>query len=282
MIKLRPAYILILSVALVGSLTGCKNKNSEQKQPDIAVTNSYLQCVVSDICRDEIDVLCLAPPGMCPGHFDISPMQVNQLCNCRMLLLFDFEEKIKDSLSRIREKGLKTGFVRAMPGLSLPETYLLACRDVCSILEAQYPDRKIVYNERLKQIEKRLELLGTELLTAIERSGLKKAVVLASKHQSEFAGWLGLDVVATFIGSDTETAGNINRCLQKAKGTTAVRFIIANKQEGTGLANAMANHLGAKVVVFSNFPDINNGNGGCEGFDMLLRKNIQALLEADR
>jgi len=260
-------------------LSGCGSKSSDVLRSEIAVTNSYLQCVVRDICGDQIDVLCLTPPGMCPGHFDISPSQVNQLCNCRILLLFDFQKKIEDSLFRIKEKGLKTGVVRAMPGLCVPETYLAACRNVCNILSAQYPDRKVVYNERLKQIEKRLENLSSELLTRIDQYGLKNVKVLTSNHQAQFAKWLGLDVVAAFVGSDTETAANINQCLQTTKDST-VRFVIANKQEGTGLANAMAERLKAKVVVFSNFPGINNTQTGYEGFDGLLRENIQALLEA--
>lgn len=274
--------IIFLSLSFflgLSLLSGCDGKSSDVSQSEIAVTNSYLQCVVKDICGDQINVLCLTPPGMCPGHFDISPAQVNQLCNCRVLLLFDFQKKIEDSLLRIKGKGLKTGVVRAMPGLCVPETYLVVCKDVCNVLSAQYPDKKVVYNKRLKQIEKRLEKLSSELLTKTDQYGLKKARILTSNHQTEFAKWLGLDVVATFVGSDTETAANINQCLQKTKGST-VRFVIANKQEGTGLANAMAERLKAKVVVFSNFPNINNTQTGYEGFDGLLRENIQALLEA--
>lgn len=277
--KFSSIFKLSLLITVSFTLIGCKAREDEQIQPEIAVANSYLQCVVKDLCGDQINVLCLTPPGMCPGHFDISPSQVNQLCNCGILLLFDFQKRIEDSLLRIKEKGLKTGIVRAMPGLCVPETYLAACRDVCNILSAQYPDRKVRYNERLKQIEKRLKVLSNKLLSKTEQYGLKNVKVLTSNHQAEFARWLGLDVVDTFVGSDTETAANINQCLQKTKGST-VGFVIANKQEGTGLANAMAERLKAKVVVFSNFPNINNAQTGYEGFDGLLRENIQALLEA--
>ncbi len=272
-------HILILLVALSGHLPGCKNKDPGENQSGIAVTNSYLQCVVKDLCGDQINILCLTPPGMCPGHFDISPGQVNELCKCRILLRFDFQNGIDKSLSRIKDKGLKIGSVRAMPGLCVPETYLAACRDVCNILSAQYPDKKVRYNKRLKQIEKRLEDLSNKFLTSIKQSNLKKTKVLTSNHQVEFAKWLGLDVVATFVGSDTETAANINQCLQKAKSGT-VKFVIANKQEGTALAEALAEHIEAKVVVFSNFPNTSNAQAEYEGFDRLLQKNIQALFEA--
>ena len=276
--NLRLRHILILSVALSGVLAGCRNKDGQRNQPEIAVTNSYLQCILCDLWPGKKNILCLTPPGMCPGHFDISPTQVNQLCKCRILLLFDFQKGFEDSLLRIKEKGLKTGFVRALPGLCMPETYLAACKDVGSILSAEYPDRKVEYNKRLKLIEKRLANLGSELLVKIKQSGLESARVLTSNHQAEFAKWLGLDVVATFVGRDTETVSNIHQCLEKARKRT-VRFIIANKQEGTALADALAERLEAKVVVFGNFPDV---AGGQNDFDRLLLKNVQALLSAGR
>lgn len=287
--KLSLLYILIFSLALGSILTGCENRADEKGQPEIAVTNSYLQCVVKDLCGDNTDILCLAPPGMCPGHFDISPTQVKQLCNCRILLLFDFQKRVEDSLSRMKSKGLKTGLVKAPPGLCVPETYLAACREVCGILSSEYPERQAQYKQRLELIGKRLDNLSEELLTKTRQSGLESAKVLASNHQSDFANWLGLETVATFVGSDIETFSNINNCLEKAKGQD-VRFVIANKQEGTALAEALADRLGADAIVFSNFPDTNpvrsktptsNGaNSGQSGFDQMLRENVRTLLKA--
>lgn len=274
--NLRFPYILIFIIALSGILSGCGNRGTEGEPPEIAVTNSYLQCVVKDLCGDDTEILCLAPPGMCPGHFDISPAEVNKLCKCRILLRFDFQEGIEDSLSRIKDKGLKIGSVSALRGLCVPETYVAACREVCNILSLEYPERGVQYKQRVKLIEKRLENLSDEFLTRMKHSGLGTTKVLSSDHQSQFCKWLGLAVVATFMGSDTETASNINQCLQKAKGQD-VRFVMANKQEGTALAGALAERLGARMIVFSNFPDAGIGQNN---FDRLLAGNVQSLLEA--
>lgn len=271
-------YILVFSVAFVAVLTGCSNRDFEESPPEIAVTNSYLHCVVKDLCGDNMEILCLAPPGMCPGHFDISPAQVRQLCNCKILLLFDFQKRIEDSLSRMKENGLKTSLVETLPGLCVPETYVATCRQVANILSTEYPERQAQYEKRLRLIEKRLEGVGTELCTTINQSGVQSIKVIASNHQAEFADWLGLDTIAVFMGSDIETVSNINQCLKKAK-SQDVRFIIANKQEGTALADALAEHLQAKAIVFGNFPDT-DPDVHRDGFDQLLRKNVQALVEA--
>ncbi len=269
-------YVLLFSAALVGILTGCSNREFENKQPEIAVTNSYLYCVVKDLCEGDIQILCLAPPGMCPGHFDISPTQVKQLCDCKILLLFDFQQKIEDSLSRMKKNGLKTALLEPLPGLCVPETYVAACREVANILSAEYPERQSQYEQRLRLIEKRMKELDTELRTVINRSGIQATKVIASDHQAEFADRLGLEIVATFMGSDIETASNINQCLTKAQGRD-VRFVIANKQEGTALADVLAERLQAKAIIFSNFPDIDTSSNG---FDQLLWKNVQTLVEA--
>jgi zinc transport system substrate-binding protein len=257
-------------------LCGCDGRPTGQPPPEIAVTNSYLQCVVADLSGDDAPVLCLTPPGVCPGHFDISPAQVRQLRHCRILLLFDFQEKVADSLSRLTEGGLKTGLVKVPPALCVPETYVIACRQVCEILCSQYPQKEASYRERLAVIEKRLDKIARELLADVEQAGAKSARVLASERQRRFTDWLGMDTVATFLGSDVETASNIDHCLKQARGRD-VRFVIANRQEGTALAAALAERLGAKAVVFSNFPE---RNVGALGFDGLVRANVQTLLEA--
>ncbi len=150
-------------------LAGCKNTGSDPIQPEIAVTNSYLQCVVKDLCPD-VEVLCLAPPGMCPGHFDILPSQVVNLAHCRMLLLFDFQKSIEDSLSRMKENGLKIHSVKASSGLCVPETYVAICTEVCNVLCSQYPEKAGQYAQRLGLIQQRLERVAAELVAGVKQA----------------------------------------------------------------------------------------------------------------
>ncbi len=256
-------------------LCGCRDNRDEASGVEIAVTNSYLGSVVAELCGDDTDVLCLAPPGMCPGHFDISPLQVEQLANCRLLLLFDFQEQIEQRLSRLQKKGLKTVLVSKPGGLCVPETYLEVCRQVSKVLSSEYPEMSGSYRQRLSVIEKGLEGLSEELLGKVRREGVSSAKVVVSNHQADFARRLGLETIATFVGSDIETVAGIDHCIKKAEGQD-VRFVIANKQEGVAVAKALAQRLGAGAVVFSNFPEL---GGGANPFHELLRANVAALLE---
>jgi len=268
--------ILAFSVACGLLAAGCEKRTDEENVPEIAVTNSYLGSAVLDICGYDTDILCLAPPGICPGHFDISPSQVKRLCDCRVLLLFDFQKQVAETLSRMKEKGLKMAFVEEPGGLCVPETYLAVCRRISDILSTEYPERKAQYQQRLQVIENNLKRLQQELFERIRQVGISSAKVLASNHQADFANWLGLETIATFIGSDIETVTGIERCIQKAEGQD-VRFVIANKQEGTALAKALAERLRTKSVIFSNFPELGKEAGG---FDNLLRANVDSLIRA--
>ncbi|MBN1505831.1 MAG: zinc ABC transporter substrate-binding protein [Sedimentisphaerales bacterium] len=260
---------------LVVLVAGCRDEGARREAPEIAVTNSYLACAVRDLCGPGTGILCLAPPGMCPGHFDLSPADVRRLAGCRMLLLFDFQQSVEQTLTRLRDKGLKTHLVRAPAGLCVPENYLAVCEETSRILAEAYPRQADGIRERLSAIRERMERLGVETKDAVRRSVASSAAVLVSNHQAGFAQWLGLEPVATFVGTDVETASNIDQCLKKATGQ-GVRYVIANQQEGTALADALAERLQVKAVVFSNFPQ--SGDGA--GFDLLVRENVRRLTEA--
>ncbi len=270
------AVLLAVLLPMLLMAGGCQEGSAAAETPKIAVTNSYLEAVVRDLCGPDAPIMSLAPPGMCPGHFDISPAQVRELGRCRMLLLFDFQQKVEANLTRLKTNGLQTHLVTGLPGLCVPDAYLSTCRDVEALLSKAYPDRAAEFQTRLGAVEHRLAALGDELRTSIASAAATGAKVLASNHQAEFAEWLGLEVVATFVGSDIETVSNIDHCLKQAAGQE-IRFVVANQQEGTALAGALADRLAAKAVVFSNFP---SQADKAMGFDRLLRDNVQGLLAA--
>jgi zinc transport system substrate-binding protein len=145
------------------------------------------------------------------------------------------------------------------------------------LLSQDNPAKRVEYYSRLELIKKRTDELSAGIHKKMEESGLIDAKVVSSSHQAVFADWLGLEVVAMFAGSDIETPGSINQCLQQAKDKD-VRFVIANKQEGTVLATALAEHLNADMVIFSNFPAGPSDATNMPDFDRLLLENISNLL----
>ncbi len=256
-------------------ICGCEGDNHTASEPEVAAGNSYLECVVRDVLQSD-EILSLVPPGMCPGHFDISPGQVSRLSKCKVLLVFDFQKRIKHPLAKLTKKGLKVHTIKARPGLCLPDTYLAACHDVCSILEQEdvLNDKKC--DQIIKSINQRMQLTAQKLKKLVEQANLRGTKVLSSVHQARFCQWLGLNVVATFTGDEAETAGRLNEAIVNAD-KHSVELVIANAQQGDALAKALAGRLKAKLVVFSNFPV---GKDKQISFDRMLTQNLNNLLGA--
>lgn len=278
--KTETGYVLTILrwyLSLLFLISGCTTKPNSS-QPQIAVSNSYLNAAVADLCGSDQNTMSLVPPGMCPGHFDIKPSQVQQLCDCKILLLFDFQQNIENAVPRIKDKGLIVSSITAAQGMCLPDTYMDVVRQVADALSQIYPDKKAEYDLRLESIAQRLDSLKTQSQSRVKDAGLTNVTVVTSAHQEIFAKWLGLNPISTFAGRDTATPAQINENIAAAK-LTPVKFVIANQQAGTQMAAALAEHLGVYLVVFSNFPTDNNLTAPIPAFDRLVHSNIDSLLE---
>jgi zinc transport system substrate-binding protein len=259
-------YLLLFSL-----IAGCR----QHPEPAVAVTNTYLECAVKDLLGDPTPVLRLAGPGMCPGHFDIRPSQVRSLRRCRLLLRFDFQGSLDAKLSDLPRGSLSIRPVVLKGGLCEPATYILACEQVAEALRASGLAGEVGLSGRLREIAARMDALALDLRAEARRAGLADRGAVCSEHQAAFCRWLGLNVLATFSGADAATTGQLSRAIEAGEAGGA-RLVVANRPEGTRVADALAGRLEARAVVLDNFPD--EGTHG--GFDRLLRQNVRALVEA--
>lgn len=239
----------------------------------IAVSNSYLAAAVRDLLGEKADLLVLAEPGMCPGHFDLRPSQMRQARCCGTLLRFDFQGSLD---SRLGDTGNTPRVVpvRVPGGMCEPESYRSVCRQVANAVVENGLLSREAADQRLSAISRRMSQLADWMRSQVEAAGLRDATALSSGHQAAFCRGLGLNVVATFSGADAATPGEIEEALKAGK-QSGVRFVIANLPEGRQLADALADRFQAKAVVFGNFPEGQSGSA----FDEMVRGNVNALLE---
>ncbi|ARN56506.1 metal ABC transporter substrate-binding protein [Sedimentisphaera salicampi] len=279
--KIRLTAVLLAAAAILSALlSGCgsKEQQKEKRAAKYASANSYLSSALSHITGEPEGIVNLVPPGMCPGHFDISPSQVKELFNCRILFLFDFQGNIEDSVQRISQRGLKLKKLKAQGGMCLPKTYENIISQLCRLLAEDSPETAEMYKLRKTKISEQIEKFSADTLNSFKEAGLQGKRVICSEHQEAFCKWLGLDVIASFSGRDTVTPAQINECLKSAEGRQ-IDFVIANRQEGTKLAEAIAERVGARTAVFSNFPSPDAG--GLSYFAM-VENNIRSITEAGK
>lgn len=273
---LRLGTCLAMLAAGCGKTPDAGSATRPTKAAQVAASNSYLEAAVLDLLGQDTPVLRLAEPGMCPGHFDIRPSQINDLRRCRLLLRFDFQAALDDKLAGLTQDGLSICEIHVGGGMCAPPSYGEVCRQIAdALVEAHLLDRPSA-DSRLAQTRARLQQLEAACKQRIVQSGWTDQAVICSHHQAAFCGWLGLRVAATFSGADVTSVGDIEKAVQSGEVTRA-RVVIANLPEGRRVADALGERLGVKVVVFGNFPLI---QGAGPFFDALVEGNVTALLEA--
>jgi zinc transport system substrate-binding protein len=268
---LRITWHTIPLFAVVVALAGCKEASPPA---DVAVTNSMFECAVVDVAGEGVAIMRLAEPGMCPGHFDMRPSQIESLRGCRVLLRLDFQQSLDRKLAGVSGEGLQIAEIKVPGGLCEPDSYLAVTREIADAMVAADLLGRIAADDRLAAIEQRMAGLKERCQQRVQP--IRGAAVLASVHQKAFCEGLGLDVVATFSAADTAGVGQLDHAVRAAEAAN-VRAIIANQPEGRRTADALADRLGVPVVMFGNFPAMTDDQAT---FDELVGANVEALVKA--
>jgi len=275
--RCSPRCLLVLLVLTCGCRTSSESETDlEQNVPAIAASSSYLAATVRDLLGNEEPVLMLAEPGMCPGHFDLRPSQVQHMRRCRMLLRFDFQQSLDRRLNDGSGEGPLIVDVEVPGGMCETSSFLAVCEQVADALVAQGRLSRAQADERLQRRRASCDELRRSITSRIDALGLNGAAVLASGHQAAFCESLGWNVVAEFSGADSARPSQIDAAI-KAGEEAVVQLIVANRPEGRQLADALGDRLEACVVVFDNFPS--SAHAG--GFEEMVLGNIEALAESE-
>jgi hypothetical protein len=209
---------------------------------------------------------------MCPGHFDVGPGQVRAMRGVRVLVRFDFQEDVDKICEPEARGGPRVEAVKVPGGMAEPRSFAAVCRQVAEALVAAGLLGREAADQRVADVQARMETLETWARQAVRDAGLAGRPVLASRHQAAFCRALGLDVKATFSATDTAGMGEVRSALAAGRAAGAT-LVIANRPEGRQAADALAESLGARVVVFDNFPDESPGSA----FEAMVRGNVERL-----
>lgn len=278
----RRTALSCMCVIVVGTsvLAGCRREEVDGQstgKPSVGVTTSYLECAVRDVAGDDLRIVRMLPPGGCPGHFDITPRMIDRLRKSAILFRFDFQESLDAKLERLKGPGLGVAAIPTRDGLCLPDSYGEICQAVREALSKRWPERASTYASALASARTMLDKLSDDCRAQVERAGLVGTKVLSSRRQEAFTRWLGLDVVGTYPRGEESRISQIVESLATGR-KGHVKIVIANLQEGTRLAQNLADRLGARLVVFSNFPAMERGE---ETFDGLVRINVSRLVHVE-
>lgn len=264
-------YITILIFII-----SCAKEDKQNPRILIGVTTSYLECAVRDIAGDRFDYVRIAPPGMCPGHFDLTPSLIQNLKKCPVIFRFDFQASLDDKIRHWNKNSQNIYSIGAPEGLCIPDSYRSCLKKAYEALCKSFPASISLFDSNLRQSFTRLDSLEKECQKFIQEQELTGIKVIASGHQDHFCRWLGLNVLASYSGGQATSPNQLKEILDKGK-TSGVQLIVANLQEGRQQAEALSMHLDAPFAIFSNFPNMGSSQNS---FESLVRSNLNEFMNA--
>jgi zinc transport system substrate-binding protein len=236
----------------------------------IVTSTTDISSVVESIAPDDAKVVNIVPGGMCPGHFDLSPVEANLIFLSDLIIYHGYESWFK----KIEELELDIDIVDLKTDGSwmIPDVYLEGALEISNVLKEEYGSDSV----RIDEINKKYKKLKTSIDSlSVEVSEKKKSIkglkVICNEHQKDLLEFLGVEVISAFSPGDDISLKEISEAVKLGKEEN-VQVVVDNLQSGQKVGKTIADELKGKYIIFSNFP-------GEKGYKATLLSNIDLLME---
>lgn len=263
---------LILGACL--TLPSCSHSSA-----DIVTGSSLIADIAQDIAGGKLEIHNLIPPGMCPGHYDVKPSDVETLANSRVLIIHNWQQgkaNITSLIEAANNPNLIIKVIDVTDDPMVPETETETIDKIVQALSNIDPENSAYYREKADKRTQSVLAAGEELKNRLREAKVDQVKIICSGMQAGFVSWAGFDVVATYGRPEELSPIDIEQLVTQAK-QAGVALVIDNLQSGGAAASeTMAQDIGARQITISNFP---GGFEGTETWEKAVKINVDLLLE---
>lgn len=256
------ACLVMAAIFLVAP--GCQRER--ETVISIVASTTMIEAVVKEIGGTTVTVQALVPGGMCPGHFDIKPRQMQEIERSDLFLYHGWEHWLPKVT---QATGLDTKIV----GIDIPEEWMVpdvhvrAIRSVRDLMISLRPEQETYYGERALKYENSVLEEARTICRTFRPHG--ETPVICSELQADFLTWAGFDVLETYGRAENMSPKTMEGLIKAGK-LHRVRLVVDNRQSGPSVGTGIAREIGAEHVVLTNFP--------VDGSYLdALRSNVKAL-----
>ena len=247
---------------------------------DVVAGSSLITDIVQDITDGKLEVRTLIPPGMCPGHYDVKPSDVETLANSKVLIIHNWQQNMKNITGLVEaadNPGLVIKIIDVPDMPMVPEIQAETVDKIAQALCEIAPENSAYYQEKAAERVQAVLAKGEEVKGKLQDANVSGAKVLCVEYQAGFAEWAGFDIVAIYGRPEDLSVAEVEKLVVEAK-EAGVALVIDNLQSGaTAASEAMAKDIGAIQVTISNFP---GGFEDTETWEKAIDKNVDLILEA--
>jgi len=250
------------------------------EKANIVTGSSLITDIIQDIADGKLKAYTVIPPGMCPGHYDVKPSDVETLTNSRVLIIHNWQQNMKNIIGLVEAADnpdlvIKVIDVPDMP--MVPQVQAETTDKIARALGEIDPENSAYYQEKATERTQAIIVKGAEVKNKLQDANVSGVKVLCVEYQAGFAEWAGFDVVATYGRPEDLSVAEVEELIVEAK-EAGVALVIDNLQSGTtGSSESIALDIGAIQVTISNFP---GGFENTETWEKAIDKNVDLLLEA--
>ncbi|RLG04748.1 MAG: hypothetical protein DRN54_00185 [Thaumarchaeota archaeon] len=235
--------IFLITLLLANGLAAA----AAEEKPLVVATTSVLGSVVEDLAGDQVQVIVLVNPSICPAHYDVKPSDLYAISEAEIIFYHGIEGWL---MQLYNASGSEARLVKISGAWSTIEGAKSYYQHVAEALESELG---LDVSERLGERLGELDRVAEEVLGEAERESTSSINVIVMKWQRPFIEWLGFNVVGDFGPPERLSSSDIEELISLGKERN-VALVISNLQSGTDVGEAIAREIGAVHVVLSNFP----------------------------
>jgi len=277
----RKILIGLLIAALVGVVVMVLVL-AQQAHPsaDIVAGSSFITNIIQDVANNKVEPRTLIPPGVCPGHYDVKPSDIEALANSKALFIHNYQqnyENVTGAIEAAENPDLIITVLNVTGNWMVPAVQAEAVDKIAQALGEIDPENDAYYQERAADRKQAILAYGEQVKNTFQQAGVDGVKVICAEIQAGFVRWAGFDVVATYGRPEELSPADRGQLITEAE-QTGVALIIDNLQSGaTTLGESMGQDIEAIPVTISNFP---GGLENTETWEKAIDKNVDLLLEA--
>ena len=270
------AAILVLSLAVGVLFGGCATESSVKLK--VVTSTSLIAQIVERVGGDKVSVVNIIPPAQCPGHFDIKPSDIQELANAQLFIIHNWQgEKFsEDLIASADNENLITVKVELAGNWMTPSVQRDAADKIAATLTQLDPDNSAVYQKAADEYKAMVTAKESEVIIKLGQVNLSAVNVLCDEQQAGFVAWAGLNIIATYGRPETFTPQIVKELVDKGREKKVV-LVIDNMQTGGEAGKGLAEQLGVKSIVLSNFP---GGYENTETWEKAMDKNVELILKS--
>jgi len=277
----RRILIGVVILVLVGIVVAVLVR-AQHAQPstDIMAGSSLIGNIIQDVAGDKVETRTLIPPGLCPGHYDVKPSDIEALANSKALFIHDYQQyfqNINGAVEAAENPNLIITVLNVTGNWMVPSVQAQAVSKIAEALGEIDPENAAYYEGKAAERAQAILDKGEEVENTLQEAGIEGVKVICAEMQQGFVRWAGFDIVATFGRPEDLSPTDEAQLVTEAKQAGAA-LIIDNLQSGSAtLGASIEQDVAAIPVTISNFP---GGLENTETWEKSIDKNVDLLLDA--